>query len=471
MDGGLSPPPPLLHMTVLQNKPLVLALFLSLDLCNVEHSLYSNFGRNISHEAANHGSFECLKLLLELGHQESIASSSSSKSAAFSILETFRRLARNVRDQPKVWTPLQAARSLVSAFPLTTRTQRILREQADSKLQSHHYTDSHGNTPLHWAAFQNQSRVVQLLLEFGADANAVAAPSGWTPLHDAAYANATDCIQILINAGANVNARATSGATPLCFSAQEDAAEATELLLIRGADMTIRCTPTSSSIVRTNMLAASRTTAALQPPTRHNNHNNNTTTNSRFSGYTPLHYCAHYNAQRTVKILLQHHTAKVQIRDLYHRLPIHVAAARGSSAVLREFLRAGVQLQQQHVPLRTLIPSQPVQSSKPWNCLSQRSIDECRQLIHVVERPWDKHVHKLFTPADRNAVAELLRVGKRLELSGSVAFAPLWCEVLSFCGRGWFEVEADDTETSYDAYGASGLETISETQRDLPSFC
>ena len=65
--------------------------------------------------------------------------------------------------------------------------------------------------------------------------------------------------------------------------------------------------------------------------------------------------------------------------------------------------------------LRSMIPSQPVVSSKPWNCLSQRAIDECRDLIHKAEQSWAPERHLLFTPQDRRAVMELLRVGKRLE--------------------------------------------------------
>ena len=38
---------------------------------------------------------------------------------------------------------------------------------------------------------------------------------------------------------------------------------------------------------------------------------------------------------------------------------------------------------------------------------------------------------------------ELLRVGKRLEQMGSGIFIDLWPLVLSFCGRGWFELEEE----------------------------
>jgi hypothetical protein len=91
--------------------------------------------------------------------------------------------------------------------------------------------------------------------------------------------------------------------------------------------------------------------------------------------------------------------------------------------------------------LRSMIPSQPVTSSKPWNCLTQRSIDECRNLISQAEMNWSVERHALFTPHDRRGVVEVLKVGKRLEQSGAGIFIELWPTVLSFCGRGWFDPE------------------------------
>jgi hypothetical protein len=87
-----------------------------------------------------------------------------------------------------------------------------------------------------------------------------------------------------------------------------------------------------------------------------------------------------------------------------------------------------------------MIPAQPITSSKPWNCLSQQAIDECRDLISKAEQSWSPDRHLLFTPQDRKAVMELLRVGKRLEQQGTGIFVDLWPLVLGFCGRGWFEV-------------------------------
>ena len=66
-----------------------------------------------------------------------------------------------------------------------------------------------------------------------------------------------------------------------------------------------------------------------------------------------------------------------------------------------------------------MLPREPVNSSKPWNCLSQKAIDKCASLIEAVEGHWSPNTHKLFSPKDRRAVLELLRVGKRLEQQGN----------------------------------------------------
>lgn len=350
--------------------------------------------------------------------------------------------------------------------------------------------DGHGNTPLHWAAFKDSVRAIDVLLSFNVDVNTRAQPSGWAPLHDAAYSDASNAIARLIAAGASVDARSHSGATPLCFAAQEDAPNATRMLLKAGADPSLRCLGNSPGrFIRANNA---------------DNHQ----FYSRFSGYTPLHYCAHYNAVNAARVLLceskrYHHYSALElleIPDLNEKLPIHVAVARGSSLVLREFLHSGarVETSSYHPPssprsrsgsrdvsastgavsspmqiprnnvgndespisllftsphaitpvsspiLRALIPSQPITSTKPWNCLSQTSIDACKQLIEEVEMNWTPARHALFCPTDRQAIIELLRVGKRLEQAGRGIFIDLWPRVLSFCGRGWFEPQLDD---------------------------
>uniref|UniRef100_A0A6U1S7H0 Uncharacterized protein n=1 Tax=Cyclophora tenuis TaxID=216820 RepID=A0A6U1S7H0_CYCTE len=534
----------LLHLACAVDSPFSLAVALSLGAD--ARSPHTAFRRLMIHEAACGGSINCLTLLLELGKECALdlytpeeldlpiqpespqsvldlpflpGSFDDSKQPFedghhprqevlkyraerpvsphahggrnwLKLLRIFFELGKKVRLGEM--TELEAAREVLKQKTISESMKVIIAQSCSfvvknstitgNPFNSPWYSDGHGNTPLHWAAFKNECECVALLLQYHADPNARAHPSGWTALHDAAYSDSTESVELLLDAGADVDIPANSGATPLCFAAQEDSYGAARVLLTRGADLGARCAGGPSR-------SASVVNAAGHP-------------NGRFSGYTPLHYCAHYNAHRAAKVLLSAKTAAeaMEIPDLSGRFPIHVAVARGSSDVLRELLHAGARVELPHGPhtsprrprrrdrsrvhqyrpqspipdetatmmeapepatpprpneegseesatpvssplLRSMIPARPVTSSKPWNCLSQRSIDECRQLISQAEQSWAPDRHCLFTPSDRRAVVELLRVGKRLEQMGTGIFLDLWPLVLSFCGRGWFEVE------------------------------
>ncbi len=481
-----------LHLACALDSPFALAVILLMG--GDATFRHTGFQRNLVHEAACADSPDCLRLLLELGSQYhkkhkdfkdaygifswKIPPKDDSLLTPFvSLLQVMLDMAHQI--EKGNLDDLDAARHLLSTHHLTESNKVAIASlcSIDSDPIEHHRSifsspltspgvDGHGNTPLHWASFKNSTSCVSILIEYNADPDMKAEPSGWTPLHDAAYSNAAESVQLLVLAGADVNSKANSGATPLCFAAQEDAPEATELLLKAGADPTVRCCGQSNHVYGNTAI----------------------TQHSRFSGYTPLHYCAHYNARRAVRVLLDHANrtegaaeALLEIKDLHSKLPIHIAVARGSCDVFRELLHYGARIDilncqgntnrhgitgqpvaQTSSPtrpvlinndatssptaispvsspeLRSLIPSEPVRSSKPWNCLTQRSIDECRALINQVEANWSPARHTLFHPADRRAVLELLRVGKRLEQMGTGIFLELWPLVLSFCGRGWF---------------------------------
>lgn len=505
-----------LHLACSVDNPLGLAFLMSLGADAT--STHTAFRRLVMHEAACNGSIECLRLLLETGTERARArnrrnqpgpstpqqnnsllslpflprrtensglprhpapiehffeddddmmeddeepNEEPAKMDFIALLHLFRDLAARV--QRRELSELDAGRYMMENAKLSKASSSSLARACGGSILGsaalRPLADGHGNTPLHWAAFKNETECVKLLLEYGADVNARAHPSGWTPLHDAAYSNSKECIGLLVEAGGRVNARANSGATPLCFAAQEDAAEAALLLLEYGADLKTRC---AGGPVRNDNTIAN----GVNP---HHPH-------SRFSGYTPLHYCAHYNAHRAARVVLRHDAEisnlAMEMPDLSERLPIHVAVARGSAQVLRELLHAGAHVEttgtpperplrrRRHPPmpesprtpqrsqspttvsspvLRSMIPSQPVTSSKPWNCLSQDDIDTCRDLIGQAEAPWSKERHALFTPSDRRAVAEILKIGLRLEQRDGI-FVDLWPQVLQFCGRGWFEV-------------------------------
>lgn len=94
-----------------------------------------------------------------------------------------------------------------------------------------------GFTPLHLAAFFGHPDIARLLVEQGADTQAVARnPMRVMPLHSAAAARQFEIAKLLVDRGADVNASQELGFTPLHEAAQNGDVALTRLLLERGAD-------------------------------------------------------------------------------------------------------------------------------------------------------------------------------------------------------------------------------------------
>jgi uncharacterized protein len=97
-----------------------------------------------------------------------------------------------------------------------------------------------GFTPLHFTVFFGHPEAARLLIERGADLEARSTNREFaldaSPLHSAVAARERDAIEVLLDAGADVNAVQHEGYTPLLEAAQSGESEIVELLLERGAD-------------------------------------------------------------------------------------------------------------------------------------------------------------------------------------------------------------------------------------------
>lgn len=103
-----------------------------------------------------------------------------------------------------------------------------------------------GFTPLHTAADKDQTEMVELLIEHGAQINA-RSDAGDTPLHWAAYDARMNAATLLLEKGADVDPRDKDGNTPLHLAAARGHVALTELLIAHGADLKAKtrfgCTP------------------------------------------------------------------------------------------------------------------------------------------------------------------------------------------------------------------------------------
>ncbi|XP_029959243.1 B-cell lymphoma 3 protein homolog [Salarias fasciatus] len=93
-----------------------------------------------------------------------------------------------------------------------------------------------GLSPLHLAVLQGRKDLARLLLDAGADINAMDVKSGQTPLMHAVENNNADLVRFLIENGCDVNSQSYSGNTALHSACGRGQVDTVRLLLKSGAD-------------------------------------------------------------------------------------------------------------------------------------------------------------------------------------------------------------------------------------------
>lgn len=97
-----------------------------------------------------------------------------------------------------------------------------------------------GQLAIFLAIQNNHADVVRYLIENGADLTLQDQYAG-TPLHNAAYMGNVEIAKLLIDAGADVNAVSNRDrGTPICIAVMEDKVEMVKFLLEKGADPNVR---------------------------------------------------------------------------------------------------------------------------------------------------------------------------------------------------------------------------------------
>jgi ankyrin repeat protein len=98
-----------------------------------------------------------------------------------------------------------------------------------------------GMTGLHWAAENGNPEIASILLESGADVEAVTRLGAYRPLHLAARRGNASVIQLLLDASADPETEsATGGVTPLHFAAASGKAASVQALIDHGVELDAR---------------------------------------------------------------------------------------------------------------------------------------------------------------------------------------------------------------------------------------
>ena len=131
-------------------------------------------------------------------------------------------------------TPGQETVFEAAAFGRVARLEELLSEQPELARS----WSEDGFTPLHLACFSGGAETTRLLVERGADVEALSTASfaKVRPLGTAAFARDYASARVLLKAGADPNGPGEGGFTPLHTAAQNGDAELVRLLLQHGAD-------------------------------------------------------------------------------------------------------------------------------------------------------------------------------------------------------------------------------------------
>ena len=140
----------------------------------------------------------------------------------------------NARDS-SYYTPLQGACSEAhSASKAYDLASLLLDGGASIDLKP----DAGGQTVLHWEAAKGRVKLVELLIDRGADLDAVC-ELGRTPLHYAVGQNHPQVVARLVTGGANVDLVNGNGRSALIIAAKNGRREIARLLVESGADLEV----------------------------------------------------------------------------------------------------------------------------------------------------------------------------------------------------------------------------------------
>ena len=185
--------------------------------------------------------------------------------------------------------------------------------------------------PLEWAISSDNTELVKMLIERGADVK-TRTDVGSTPLHSAADRGDLEIMEILIAHGADVNAKITGGTTPLHGAAWGGDAAVMKLLLSKGAEADAKRSDGLTPLINAAGPGAESHGKECVELLLAKGVNVNATDEN---GETPLHKAAYYGNKDVVELLLVH-GASINATNKNGQTPLNIATKPEITALLRQ---------------------------------------------------------------------------------------------------------------------------------------
>ncbi len=207
--------------------------------------------------------------------------------------------------------------------------------------------DAMGNTPLMWAIVGRHSDVARHLVLKGADVNAEN-EAGKTPLHVAAASGNLSIVRLLVSKGAKVNHEAKDGTTPLHIAAVMGNTDVIRYLVKKGARLDVEdvngLTPLHyAALSVAEVFKGKENTETVRYLV--GEYMRKGTYKKRFTGgLTLLHFAAYGGDLSQVRRLLRKKGIGVNVRTQEGLTPLHVAAMKGHTDIVRYLVRKGADI-------------------------------------------------------------------------------------------------------------------------------
>jgi len=275
-----------------------------------------------------------------------------------------------------------------------------------------HIRDSMLWTPLHCAVAKGHGRLVQILLDKGAEVN-VKNNVAWAPLHQAANDGHERIAQMLLAKGAEVNVKHKGGWTPLHQAANEGHERIVQMLLGNGANVNVK---TQKGLAPLHLATSNGHGRIVQMLL-----DKGAEVNVKHKGeWTPLHQAAAKGHERVVQVLLEK-GAEVNIRDVTDWTPLHHATSNGHERVVQMLLDKAVEVNVKNKDEWTPLHQAAING---YEWIVQMLLDKEAQ-VNVKNKDGWTPLHQAASEGHERIVQMLLDIGAEVNAKNKGEWTPL----------------------------------------------